>query len=87
MWKVSGIHQLTVCVSLSLFVQTELELGVIAALMELQWSSKPDLAAQLRALQLSEQRTGTELPQSPAKTAGSASMSWEDTHLLQSQQH
>ncbi len=68
------------CASLSLpSVQTDLEAGVTVALMKVQQSSEPDLAAQHRALQFSVQRTGTELSQNWANTAGSAPMGYEDT--------
>lgn len=83
-------------ISLSLSVQTDLEAGVTAALMKVQPSSEPDLAAQHRALQLSVRRKGTELSQNRANTAGSAPTSCEDAanadtdiscHLLRSKQN
>lgn len=81
LWKVS--NRLTVCVPLSLLsalsVQTDLQPGVTAALMKVQRSSEPDLAAQHRALRFSAERTGTELSQSRANAAGSAPLSCEDT--------
>lgn len=52
--KGAGMANNFVCLSLS--IQTDLESGVTAALMKVQWSSEPDLAAQHRALQFSIQR-------------------------------
>lgn len=51
-------ERLTVSAPPSPSVQTDLEAGITAALMKVQPSSEPDLAAQHRALQLGEQRKG-----------------------------
>lgn len=70
-WKFSQdkADQLTVFLSLSLSLTHSLSrliwsLAANIALMEVQQSSEPDLAAQHCALQFSAQRTGTEHSQS-----------------------